>query len=78
MAEDELAFPPHLQTLQDNMSAVERLAKIHEEIAEPTVGRKAGVEVLNKSAIVLLVACWESYVEELAETAFEILLDRAK
>jgi hypothetical protein len=31
------------------------------------------VEVLNKSAIILLVACWEAYVEDLAATAFDII-----
>jgi hypothetical protein len=41
-------------------------------------GYKHNVEVLNKSAIVLLVACWESFVEDVAETAFSILLRRAR
>jgi hypothetical protein len=41
-------------------------------------GYKHNVGVLNKSAIVLLVACWESFIEDLAETAFSILLSRAK
>ena len=32
------------------------------------------MEVLNKSAVVLLVACWEAYIEDLATTAFEYML----
>jgi len=32
------------------------------------------MEVLNKSAIVLLVACWEAFVEDLATDAFDYLL----
>lgn len=40
-------------------------------------GYKHNVAVLNKSAIVLLVACWECFIEDLAESAFSILLRRA-
>jgi hypothetical protein len=40
-------------------------------------GRKHNVEVLNKSAIVLLVACWESFIEDLASAAFEAMLANA-
>jgi hypothetical protein len=32
------------------------------------------VEVLNKSAIVLLIACWEAYVEDLATNAFDFMM----
>ena len=52
--------------------------EIHTKIAGPTVGAKHNVEVLNKSAIVLLVACWEAYVEDLAGVSFRLLLRRAK
>jgi len=68
---------PHL-LLWKNLSEVERLLKIHTRIAGKGVGYKYNVAVLNKSAIVLLVACWESFVEDLAEMAFSILLRRAK
>lgn len=37
-------------------------------------GYKHKVEVLNKSAVVLLVATWESYIEELAENSFNFLI----
>ncbi len=59
---------PHLNFFK-NLSEVHRLLEIHE---------KHRVEVLNKSAIVLLVACWETFVEDLAGSAFSILLERAK
>jgi hypothetical protein len=68
---------PH-QTLQGNLSEVERLLQIHGRVAGLSPGRKYNVEVLNKSAIVLLVACWEAFIEDLAATAFTIILRRAK
>ncbi|MBI2440940.1 MAG: hypothetical protein HYV35_06160 [Lentisphaerae bacterium] len=60
------------------MAEVERLLEIHAKTVGKKKGRKYGVEVLNKSAIVLLVACWEAFVEDLAEDAFTILLRRVK
>lgn len=68
----------HLDTLLANLKEVERLLKIHTEVAGSTVGPKHNVEVLNKSGIVLLVACWEAFIEDLAETSFQLLLRRAK
>jgi hypothetical protein len=68
---------PHL-TFFKNLKQVHRLLEIHAKIAGAGPGYKHDVEVLNKSAIVLLIACWESFVEDLAETAFTILLRRAK
>ena len=65
-------------TLFRNLEEVHRLLQIHTEMTGKGPGYKHNVEVLNKSAIVLLVACWESFVEDLAETAFSILLTRAK
>jgi len=68
---------PHLN-LWKNLEEVQRLLDIHTKVAGKKPGRKHNVEVLNKSAIVLLVACWEAFVEDLAEDAFSILLRRAK
>lgn len=76
MSESKL-FPPHLDSIIANMKEVDRLSEIHEQVSGVNAGHKFGVEVLNKSAIVLLVACWESYVEELARISFEVLMDRA-
>ncbi|MNJ35399.1 hypothetical protein D3C77_301340 [compost metagenome] len=36
-----------------------------------------GLECLNKSAIVLILATWEAFVEDLAENAFECMLANA-
>jgi hypothetical protein len=72
-----MSFPRHILFLLDNAKEVEALTSIHTKVAGRKRGRKSGVEVLNKSAIVLLVACWEKYVEELASTAFSSMLRRA-
>jgi hypothetical protein len=61
-----------------NVDEVWRLVEIHGETSGEGRGYKYNVEVLNKSAVVLLVACWEAFVEDLAERAFSILLRRAK
>jgi hypothetical protein len=68
----------HLDTLLANLKEVARLLEIHTKIAGPNVGAKHKVEVLNKSGIVLLVACWEAYIEDLAEASFRFLLRRAR
>ena len=68
---------PHLN-LWKNLDGVHRLLEIHTKMSGKKPGYKHNVEVLNKSAIVLLVACWEAFVEDLAEDAFSILLRRAK
>lgn len=78
MAKHCLPHGPHRNNFQDNMSEVVRLLEIHSQISGSKRGRRHNVEVLNKSAIVLLVATWESYVEELASQAFEFLLKKAK
>lgn len=69
--------PTHLQTLMSNLSEVYRLQQIHSKITEPGPGRKRDVEILHKSCIVLLVACWESFVEDLATEALEFLIANA-
>lgn len=38
---------------------------------------RRNLEVLNKSGIVLLVACWESFVEDLASHSFDFMLSNA-
>lgn len=68
---------PHLN-LWNNLNEVDRLLQIHARVAGKKRGRKYNVAVLNKSAIVLLVACWEAFVEDLAEDAFSIMVKRAK
>ena len=68
---------PHIVALQKNLKEVERLVSIHADISGSGPGRKRNVQVLNKSAIILLLACWEAYIEDLAENVFNILLEHA-
>jgi hypothetical protein len=53
----------------ENCEDVERLLTIHQDLAGNTPGRKYGVEVLNKSAIVLICAYWEAYNEDILHEA---------
>lgn len=66
-----------IQRFEKNIAEVKRLLEIHKQLAGNSAGRKHNVEVLNKSAIVLLVACWEAFVEDLCATAFDFMLANA-
>ena len=69
--------PPHLREFLENMREVNQLLGIHGNLVGKGPGRKRNVEVLNKSAVVLLVACWEAYIEDLVKTSLEFLLEKA-
>jgi hypothetical protein len=69
--------PTHIDNMGQNLAVVRRLIEIHSEVAGQGPGYKADVEVLNKSAIVMLVACWESFVEDLVSGAFDLMLANA-
>jgi len=71
------SHPVHIQNLLSNIKEIRRLLDIHSKVAGAGPGFKPNVEVLNKSAVVLLVACWEAFVEDLASAAFESLLSDA-
>lgn len=60
----------HTVLLIDNVGEVRRLRKFR----SPAGG--ASKEVLYKSSIVLLVACWESYVEDLVSHSLEYMIER--
>lgn len=62
-----------LINLNKNIQDVRRLMKIASE-------RKAynDKQVLRHAAIVLFTACWETFIEDLAQSAFEFLCKRAK
>jgi hypothetical protein len=66
-----------IERLADNLGDVTRLLEIHEQATGAARGRRFGVEVLNKSGVVLAVACWEAYVEDCATDAFEFVLAAA-
>ena len=66
-----------IQRFEKNIAEVKRLLDIHAQLAGSSPGRKHNVEVLNKSSIVLLVACWEAFIEDLCTTAFDFMLTNA-
>lgn len=71
------AMSQSLERFIKNQEDIQQLWAIHEEYAGEGRGRKHGVEVLNRSAIVFVTAIWESFVEDLAQEAFEFLIDNA-
>ncbi len=70
--------PRRFKNLLDNIEEIRRLLEIHSQLTGRGPGRKHFVEVLNKSAIVLLVATWEKFIEDLAEDSFNVLLKNSK
>lgn len=73
-----MADPIHFDNLNSNVKEVLRLVEIHAKMTGTAPGRRHNVAILNKSGIVLIVSCWEAFVEDLAAHAFSWLLDRAK
>ncbi len=70
--------PPHIDSLKTNFQEINRILEIHGEISGSGPGYKHNVQVLNKSAVVLLLACWEAYIEDLAENSFNFMLSKSK
>lgn len=70
--------PTHLEGLLVNLNEIVRLVNIQAHITKASVLPGRSSEVLNKAAIVLLVACWEAYVEDLATTAFDYLVGHSR
>lgn len=60
-----------------NAKDIERLLELHESDGGIGPGRRYGLEVLNKSAIVLLVAFWEAYCEDIAAEGLEHIIKNA-
>ena len=65
-------------SFDQNLTEVDRLVDIHSQISGSGPGYKHNVQVLNKSSLVLLVSCWEAYIEELAKNSFDAMLTSAK
>src|SRR6267378_6083031 len=60
-----------------NKADIDQLWSIHQDYAGKGAGRKHGVEVLNRAAIIFITAIWESFIEDLAREAFDFLLANA-
>ncbi len=57
-----------------NGNDVTALLQLHRERGGDNVGRRHGLEVLNKSAVVLICSFWEAFCEDLAAEALEHLV----
>ena len=63
--------------LDENLKDIAALLKLHAEKGGDSRGRRYGLEVLNKSAFVLLTSFWEAYCEDLAEEALDCIVNHA-
>ena len=66
------------QSFDDNINDVTRLLQLHSKEGGKGTGRRHGLEVLNKSAIVLITAYWEAYCEDVAAEALKHIVRHAK
>lgn len=58
-----------------NAEDVDRLLEIHQNLGGDAQGRRFRLEVLNKSAIILITAFWEAYCEDIAAEALEHVIN---
>jgi len=63
------------KALSDNLSDIDKLLELHTSEGGGGRGRRYDLEVLNKSAIVLICSYWEAYCEDIAEEALEHILN---
>jgi hypothetical protein len=61
-----------------NADDIDRLLEIHGDLGGNARGRRYRLEVLNKSAIVLITSFWEAYCEDLAAEALDHVVKHAK
>lgn len=59
------------------LSDADRLMETHTELGGEERGQRVGLEPLNRSALVLLTAVWEGFVEDTAAQALERLVEAA-
>lgn len=58
-----------------NLTDTQRLLEIHQQLGGDGPGRRHRLEALNKSAIVLMCAAFEAFIETLATQSFSSLVD---
>lgn len=63
--------------LDENLLDVDRLLELHKQEGGAKKGRRFGLEVLNKSAIVLITSFWEAYCEDIAEEGLKCIVENA-
>lgn len=60
-----------------NAEDIERLLEIHTDLGGQGPGRRRRLEVLNKSAIVLVTSIWEAYCEDIVAEGLEHVVSHA-
>jgi hypothetical protein len=60
-----------------NCDDIDRLLEIHGDLGGDAPGRRRRLEVLNKSAIVLITAVWEAYCEDIVAEGLRHLVEHA-
>ena len=66
------------KSFDSNAKDIERLLEFHKQVGGNAPGRRYGLEVLNKSAIVLITAFWEAYCEDIAAEGLEHIVKHGK
>ena len=61
-----------------NATDIQVLWDIHSAVTRSGSAKRQRADVLNRTTIVFIAACWESYVEDVAVEAFDYLLDHAQ
>ena len=59
------------KAFDESCKDIDRLLEIHQHLGGTDKGRRYQLEVLNKSAIVLISAIWEAYCEDIVSEAIE-------
>lgn len=73
-----LLIPRARIRLRMRMADARRLIEIHEECTGIDPGRRRGYDALNRSTIILAVAAWEGFTEDLLEGAVAHLARRGR
>lgn len=71
-------MPSPIVNLNQSMEDAKRLLEIHADVGGTAQGRRYGIEVLNKSAVIFIAAAWEAFVEDIATQAIEHIVNEAK
>lgn len=65
-----------LEALKERMKDAERLIEIHELTTGQQAGRRYNFDALNRSAVLLSIAAWEGFVEDLLKYSVEFMATR--
>lgn len=66
------------EAFDNNAKDIQRLIDLHQQEGGEARGRRYGLEVLNKSAVVLITAFWEAYCEDIASEGLEHIVNHAR